>query len=371
MTEAAPPHSDTDFPLARTPVVLEGEGITLVPATEVDIPAITAACQDPEIANWTSVPSPYTEEHARGFVEEYVPRIWTHGGASWGIRRDNQLVGMIDLMVDAGRTTPPWQAELGYWVAPAARGTGVLARAIPLVLDFAFQEMKLRRITWVAAIGNWPSWKAVWRHGFVREGIRRAYELREGGEVRDMWQASLLPTDPREPATPWDGPTTTAAGTPAPAIPSSRDPEALVRQFHSTYRLPVVTGPANVDIERVHMRMGLIAEEFAELMGAVYGEDAEQAVLATVAQCVAADAHTRDTVEAADALADLIYVIYGMALETGIPLDAVLHEVQRSNMSKLGADGQPIYREDGKVLKGPGFFDPDIAAVLESVRLTP
>ena len=53
-----------------------------------------------------------------------------------------------------------------------------------------------------------------------------------------------------------------------------------------------------------------------------------------------------------------------MALELGIPLGDVLREVQASNMSKLGADGKPIYREDGKVLKGPGFFDPDIAGAL-------
>ncbi|MDO5496157.1 MAG: bifunctional GNAT family N-acetyltransferase/nucleoside triphosphate pyrophosphohydrolase family protein [bacterium] len=348
----------------------DGE-ITLSPATEADIAVITAACQDPAISRFTTVPSPYTEEHAREFVTRYAPQQWKNGGASWAIRRGSEFLGMVDLMVEAGRTEPPWQAEIGYWVAPEARGTGALAHAIPLLLDFGFGTMNLRRINWFADVDNWPSWKAVWRHGFVREGIRRAYDLRETGEARDMWQASLLATDPRTPATEWDGPTTTAAGTPAPAIPSSRDPEALVRQFHATYRLPVLTSPANVDIERVHMRMGLIAEEFAELVGAVYGEAAEQTVLDAVSQAVAGDDHTRDTIETADALADLIYVIYGMALETGIPLDAVLHQVQRSNMSKLGADGQPIYREDGKVLKGPGFFNPDIAAVLERTRLAP
>ena len=58
-----------------------------------------------------------------------------------------------------------------------------------------------------------------------------------------------------------------------------------------------------------------------------------------------------------------------MALETGIDLAAVLAEVQRSNMSKLGADGKPVYREDGKVLKGPGYFAPDVAEVLRRRRL--
>ena len=117
------------------------------------------------------------------------------------------------------------------------------------------------------------------------------------------------------------------------------------------------------------MRMSLIAEEFAELVGAVYGQAARTEVESGYRRAVVADDGARDTVEAADALADLIYVIYGMALETGIDLAAVLAEVQRSNMSKLGADGKPIYREDGKVLKGPGYFAPDVAEVLRHRRL--
>jgi predicted HAD superfamily Cof-like phosphohydrolase len=64
----------------------------------------------------------------------------------------------------------------------------------------------------------------------------------------------------------------------------------------------------------------------------------------------------------------MAYVIYGTACEYGIPLDAVLDEVHRSNMSKLGADGRPVYRTDGKVLKGPAFRPPDIAAVLYARR---
>lgn len=84
------------------------------------------------------------------------------------------------------------------------------------------------------------------------------------------------------------------------------------------------------------------------------------------AQAQTVDEQARDTVEVADALGDLIYVIYGMALELGIPLSRVLDEIQASNLSKLGADGQPIYREDGKVLKGPDYFPPDISRALES-----
>lgn len=145
----------------------------------------------------------------------------------------------------------------------------------------------------------------------------------------------------------------------------ARDPEALVRQFHHTYRLPIADDGPAVDRSRVHMRMALIAEEFAELVTAVYGQAAGAHIERAFEDAVASDDGTRDTVAAADALADSVYVIYGMALECGIPLADVLTEVQASNMSKLDANGEPILRDDGKVLKGPGYFPPDIAAVLK------
>lgn len=144
----------------------------------------------------------------------------------------------------------------------------------------------------------------------------------------------------------------------------ARDPESLVREFHATYALPIATDAPSVDRERVHMRMSLIAEEFAELVGAVYGQAAGALIEEAFAAAFTVDDGARDAVEAADALGDLVYVIYGMALECGIPLREVLAEIQASNLSKLGPDGLPVYREDGKVLKGPGYFRPDIAGVL-------
>ena len=73
-----------------------------------------------------------------------------------------------------------------------------------------------------------------------------------------------------------------------------------------------------------------------------------------------------DLVELADGMADLIVVVCGTALSYGIPLDEVFAEVHLSNMSKLGEDGKPIYREDGKVLKGPYYHPPDIQGVLDA-----
>ena len=73
----------------------------------------------------------------------------------------------------------------------------------------------------------------------------------------------------------------------------------------------------------------------------------------------------KDMVEIADALTDMLYVIYGAGHTYGINLDKTFKEVHASNMSKLGEDGKPIYRNDGKVMKGPRFFEPDLKKIIE------
>jgi len=74
-----------------------------------------------------------------------------------------------------------------------------------------------------------------------------------------------------------------------------------------------------------------------------------------------------DMIEVADALGDMLYILCGTILEHGMQykIEEVFNEIQRSNMSKLGKDGKPIYREDGKVLKGPNYFKPNIASILK------
>jgi predicted HAD superfamily Cof-like phosphohydrolase len=120
-----------------------------------------------------------------------------------------------------------------------------------------------------------------------------------------------------------------------------------VEAFHVLYDCPVESDSdpkmANMTDERIALRLSLIEEEFNELK-------------------VASEA--RDVVEVADALGDLIYVVCGYALEAGINLKAVVEEIHASNMTKLDADGSVIRREDGKILKGPNYLKPDIAAVL-------
>ena len=79
-------------------------------------------------------------------------------------------------------------------------------------------------------------------------------------------------------------------------------------------------------------------------------------------------ANNGDLVEVADALGDMLYILCGTIIEHGLQdkIEDVFNEIQRSNMSKLGEDGQPIFREDGKVLKGPNYFKPNILKILSS-----
>jgi predicted HAD superfamily Cof-like phosphohydrolase len=122
------------------------------------------------------------------------------------------------------------------------------------------------------------------------------------------------------------------------------DTAAAVAEFHKAFELPMQGFPsAEVDCDLAKLRVALLEEEVGEFVAA---------------------SEKGDLIGIADALADIVYVIYGTALTYGIDLDSVLREVHRSNMSKLTSEGKPLMREDGKVLKSERYFPPDIAAAL-------
>ena len=112
-----------------------------------------------------------------------------------------------------------------------------------------------------------------------------------------------------------------------------------VKTFMKTYGQEVKESPSFPDENIIKLRLKLIKEELEEL---------EQAL------------NDKNLLEVADALTDILYVTYGAGHSFGINLDACFDEVQRSNMSKLGEDGKPIYNEYGKVMKGPNFSKPNL-----------
>ena len=122
---------------------------------------------------------------------------------------------------------------------------------------------------------------------------------------------------------------------------------AAVHEFHSAFGLGIENSPtARLSTKKNLLRYELMREENEEYLEA---------------------ANNGDLVEVADALGDMLYILCGTIIEHGMQdkIEAVFNEIQRSNMSKLGADGKPIYREDGKALKGPNYFKPNIKDILD------
>ena len=120
-----------------------------------------------------------------------------------------------------------------------------------------------------------------------------------------------------------------------------------VHEFHTAFKLGIKNEPtANIGTAKNLLRFNLMKEENEEYLEA---------------------ANANDLVEVADALGDMLYILAGTIIEHGMQykIAEVFDENQRSNMSKLGEDGHPIFREDGKVLKGPNYFKPNIGSILK------
>ena len=113
-----------------------------------------------------------------------------------------------------------------------------------------------------------------------------------------------------------------------------------VGTFMKTFGQEVKTKPSFSSDKINKLRIDLIKEELEELTDAM---------------------NNKDLLEVADALTDILYVTYGAGHAFGIDLDKCFDEVQNSNMSKLGENGEPVYNESGKVMKGPNYFKPDLS----------
>jgi len=120
-----------------------------------------------------------------------------------------------------------------------------------------------------------------------------------------------------------------------------------VKIFHQTYKIGYSTSPkASLGAAKNELRYNLMKEENEEYYQAVQNDD---------------------LTEIADALGDMLYILCGTIIEHGLQdkIEAVFDEIQRSNLSKLGPDGQPLYREDGKVIKGPNYSKPNFTCILK------
>jgi RimJ/RimL family protein N-acetyltransferase len=191
---------------AMEPMTLTTDRLVLRPLEPSDTDAVLAACQDPEIPRWTSVPSPYTREHAEAFIHVVSPEGW-RGDNRYDLgvftRDAGALVGTMGLLRLRQPAAPDHQAELGYWTVKEQRGKGYTAEAGRAMCAWAFESLGVERIEWYAEAGNEGSRAVARRIGFVMEGTVRSKIVHEGTR-RDAWSASLLPSDWARPsATPY------------------------------------------------------------------------------------------------------------------------------------------------------------------------
>jgi RimJ/RimL family protein N-acetyltransferase len=152
------------------------------------------ACSDDLIATWLPVPVPYTLEAARNWCLVIAPQTRESGaGSQFAMepRAGGRLAGCV------GLKKTDWQArvsEVGYWVAPWARGCGYATEAVQTIGRWLLDELGFERLELVAATGNVASQRVAEKAGFVREGVLRNAGYIHGGRV-DLVMYSLVPSD--------------------------------------------------------------------------------------------------------------------------------------------------------------------------------
>lgn len=179
------------------PVTLTTDRLLLRTVGPQDTDAVYAICQDPDIQRWTTIPSPYLPEHARGFTEQIAPDGWAAGSMfTFGVfLPGGELTGMLGITMRSLGT-----GEIGFWGAKEHRGNGYITEAALAASRWAFTRMSVDRVEWRAEVGNTASRAVAERAGFTVEGVLRS-SLNNKGVLRDCWVGSLLPSDLGLPST--------------------------------------------------------------------------------------------------------------------------------------------------------------------------
>lgn len=186
------PHIRAQQNPVMKPVTLSTERLRLCAFTAEDTEAAYAACQDPDIQRWTTIPSPYGREHAEQFIRRTVPDGWRYDTEyTFAVRpRDGDtLLAAISLHHPRSGT---W--EVGYWTAKEHRGRGYMTEAVTAAARWAFTALGTIRLEWRAEVGNEGSRAVAEKAGMVVEGVLRAGLLNKD-TVRDCWVGALLPSD--------------------------------------------------------------------------------------------------------------------------------------------------------------------------------
>ncbi|MFJ4688299.1 GNAT family N-acetyltransferase [Streptomyces sp. NPDC091377] len=179
------------------PVTLSTDRLRLRTVGPDDTGAVLAACQDPDIQRWTTIPSPYLPEHAENFTVQAVPEGWSTGSMfTFGVYLpDGELTGMLGISMRSLGV-----GEIGFWAVKAHRGHGYTTEAARAAARWAFVHARVDRVEWRAEVGNRASRAVAEKAGFTVEGVLRA-GMNNNGVRRDCWVGSLLPSDLGLPST--------------------------------------------------------------------------------------------------------------------------------------------------------------------------
>lgn len=182
---------------ADVPVLSDGV-VTLRAPRPSDAAEVVAQCNDPVSIQWTSVPQPYGEEHAHGWLTDVIPAAWIAGtGFVFAIEYDGRWAGSVELRPEGGGN-----AEIAFGLSGWSRGSGVAKRAVRLLLDWGFTSQGYSVVHWRAYVGNWGSRRVAWATGF-QFGATIPGMLEQRGVRHDAWTGWLGRDDAREPQTPW------------------------------------------------------------------------------------------------------------------------------------------------------------------------
>jgi RimJ/RimL family protein N-acetyltransferase len=192
--------TDVDFP-DDVPVLSDGV-VTLRAHRAGDAQGALEQCLDPVSQRWTTVPVPYTRADAERFVTERVPALWAEGSWAFAVEAADdagtpRFCGTVELRDEGNR-----RAEIAYGAHPWARGRGIMLRALRLLVNWGFQEQRLRTVIWWANKGNWASRRTAWKLGFTCDGTIERW-LPQRGDLLDGWVGTLHVDDPREPSSEW------------------------------------------------------------------------------------------------------------------------------------------------------------------------
>jgi RimJ/RimL family protein N-acetyltransferase len=175
------------------PVEIVAGRLQLRPFLARDVDAVYAACRDPEIQRWTTVPSPYGRHHAEQFVTSNSYEGWQAGtGDAYAVTDATTGDLLASLKVALGADGV---AEVGFWVVPDARGQGVATDATRAIARWCFGALGVARLEWYAEVGNAASRRVAEKAGFITEGVLRDRIARRDGSRADAWIASLLPRE--------------------------------------------------------------------------------------------------------------------------------------------------------------------------------